>query len=271
MVNRGGDSAIFVNFVCMNSYDKPSWLANIPQVTRTIIIINIIVWLAEILLPNFGQIIINKFGLHFWGSNKFNLAQIFTYMFVHSDNTPLHVLFNMFTLYMFGRAMEQVWGSRRFMIYYVACGIGAAFMQEIVWQITWQKEYMESLATLNHVSVNEIESLLEEAKAVGDPEWVDSIAKWKNLLNCVGASGAVFGVLLGFAFVFPNIPMYLFFLPVPIKAKYMVGGYAVLEFFFGIAGNGSTVAHFAHLGGMLIGLILLLIWKKNGTLRGRMF
>lgn len=255
----------------MNSFTRQSWWGSIPTVTKAIIVINVIVWLAEALVPNFGTHIINTLGLHFWGSNKFLPSQIFTYMFVHSDSTVIHVLFNMFTLYMFGRAMETVWGSRRFLVYYLICGIGAALLQEVVWQLSWYHEYVSGIAGLNHLSYSEMDAIVQQARAAGEMEWIDAMAQMKNSMVCVGASGAVFGVLLAFAFVFPDIPMYLFFIPVPIKAKYMVAGYAVLEFFLGISGGNSMVAHFAHLGGMLFGLILLLIWKYQGTLRGRRF
>ena len=106
--------------------------------------------------------------------------------------------------------------------------------------------------------------------AAGDPDFVSAIAKMKDSMVTIGASGAIFGLLLGFAMTFPDMPLYLFFIPVPIKAKYMVIGYAVLEFFLGVNGGG-TIAHFAHLGGMLFGLIILLYWKKKGMLRGNGF
>lgn len=255
----------------MNTNTSTGWWSQIPPVTRNIILINVLVWVVEMIAPRFGNTIINTLGLHFWGGSKFNPIQLATYLFIHSNTTALHVLFNMFTLYMFGRAMEHVWGSRRFLIYYFVCGIGAGILQEVVWQITWHHEFISSLAHLNGTGYHTMDAYISSGIASGDMECIDSIRAMKNSLMCVGASGAIFGILLGFAFVFPNIPMYLFFIPVPIKAKYMVGAYAVLEFFLGIAGTGTTVAHFAHLGGMLFGLILLLIWRHNGTLRGRMF
>lgn len=255
----------------MNVSNPQRWWENIPPVTRNIILINILVWILEMIMPKFGDSIISMLGLHFWESPKFNPFQLISYMFIHSNSTVMHVLFNMFTLYMFGRMMESVWGSRRFLIFYLICGIGAAIVQEIVWHFTWMHEYIEGIARLNSLSYSQMQSIVHQAVVAGDPEWTDAMVKMKNSLLCVGASGAVFGVLLGFAFVFPNIPMYLFFIPVPVKAKYMVAGYAVLEFFLGISGSGTLVAHFAHLGGMLFALILLLIWKHRGTLGGNRF
>ena len=112
-----------------------------------------------------------------------------------------------------------------------------------------------------------MKEIVEQAVAGGDGRFLRGMAEMRNSMLTVGASGAVFGVLLGFAFVFPNIPMYLFFIPIPIKAIYMVAGYAVLEFFFGVGRVADSVAHFAHLGGMIFGLAMLLYWRKKGTLR----
>ena len=187
------------------------------------------------------------------------------------DRSITHLLFNMFSLWMFGRLLEQVWGSRRFLIYYMVCGIGAALIQEIVWLLTWEHEYISGIALLNGLSYHDMKGIVDSALAHGDSGFINGAASFKNMMMTVGASGAVFGLLLGFAFVFPNMPLYLFFIPVPVKAKYMVLGYAVLEFFFGITGTQSTVAHFAHLGGMIFGLAILLYWKRKGTLRGNLF
>ena len=149
-----------------------------------------------------------------------------------------------------------------------ACGVGAAFVQEAVWALTWQHDYIAAIARQNGLTFDHMKSIVEQAVAAGDGGFLRAMAEMKSQMVTIGASGAIFGVLLGFAFVFPNIPMYLFFIPVPIKAKYMVAGYAVLELFFGVGGRMDSVAHFAHLGGMIFGLIILLYWKKKGTLRG---
>ncbi len=250
----------------------PSWLRSIPPVTRNIIIINVIILLAEFVFVSFGDSLIERLGLHYWGADNFNPVQIFTYMFLHDNHSLWHILFNMFTLWMFGRMMEQVWGSRRFFVFYFVCGVGAGLVQEVVWYLTWQGEFISNLAALNHVDVGQMAEYVSQSSVSGNKELLESMAMFKNnYMVCIGASGAIFGVLLGFAFVFPNLPLYLFFIPVPIKAKYMVIGYAVLEFFLGVSGSGGTVAHFAHLGGMIFGLVMLLYWKHNGTLRGRQY
>ncbi len=255
----------------MRNFESGSrWFTSIPPATRNLIIINVLIWLAETCVPALGAKLTKYIALHFWESDLFNPIQILTYMFMHDNHTLFHVLFNMFTLYMFGRLMEQVWGTRRFLLYYFVCGVGAALIQELVWQFTWMGTYVDFLAQANRISSSEALRWVNEGLAAGNPELLSALESMKNSYLCIGASGAVFGILLAFAFVFPNIPMYLFFIPVPIKAKYMVGGYAVVEFFLGVAGTGDTVAHFAHLGGMLFGIVLLLYWKKRGTLHGFM-
>jgi membrane associated rhomboid family serine protease len=255
----------------MKRENMPRWLAAIPPVTRNLLIINILLWLVEMILPKFGSSLLNMLGLHYWEANDFNPIQLITYMFMHDNHSFTHILFNMFSLWMFGRLMEQVWGSRRFFIYYFVCGLGAAVIQELVWTMSWWNYYIDGIASLNKLSYQDMETIVQQGLADGDEMWINAVATVKNEIMCVGASGAIFGILLGFAFVFPNIPLYFFFIPVPIKAKYMVIGYAVIEFFLGISNSGPAIAHFAHLGGMIFGLILLLWWKHKGTLRGNSF
>lgn len=245
----------------------PGWLDQIPPVTRNLLIINVLIWLVEALGGSFGMRLEDMLGLHFWGSDKFNPAQLLTYMFLHDRGTILHVGFNMFTLWMFGRILEQVWGSKRFFVFYMVCGIGAALAQECVWQLTFIHDYISAIAPANGMTYDTMSQIVGANPA----HFAPGIAAMKNAMLTVGASGAIFGLLLGFAFVFPNMPMYLFFIPVPIKAKYMVIGYGILELFLGVGGRMTSVAHFAHLGGMLFGLVMLLYWRHNGTLRGRSF
>ena len=249
-----------------NGSSSGSWWSAIPPVTKNLILINLIVWLAEILIPRFSTTLVNVLGLHLFGSTLFNPAQIFTYMFMHDSHSPAHIFFNMFSLWMFGRILEQVWGSRRFLVFYLVCGVGAALVQEGVWELTWKSDYIHALARQNGMTLDHMASIVNSAIASGDPTIADAIAGFKSQMVTIGASGAIFGILLGFAFTFPDMPLYLFFIPVPIKAKYMVIGYGVIEFFLGVSGSMSTVAHFAHLGGMLFGILMLLYWKKKGIL-----
>lgn len=243
------------------------WWSSMPPVTKNLIIINFLVWLVEICLPGFSNTLMRYAGLHYVGASDFNPAQIVTYMFMHSRTTLMHILFNMFTLWMFGRILEQVWGSKRFLIYYMVCGVGAALVQEGVWALTWEHDYISGIAMLNGLSYDN----MHEAITMNPAHFQNGMEQYQNMLVTIGASGAVFGLLLGFAFVFPDMPMYLFFIPIPIKAKYMVLGYGVLEFFLGVTRSTDTVAHFAHLGGLIFGLIILLYWRKKGTLRGGYF
>lgn len=244
---------------------------SIPPVTKNLIIINILIWIVMAISSSFSNVIVDRLGLHYWGAHDFNPVQLITYMFIHDPRTLLHVLFNMFTLYMFGRMLESVWGPKRFLIFYFACGIGAALMQEAVWALTWQHDYFSEIGRLNGLTVESARNEITTAIAAGNATWKANMELYENMLTTIGASGAVFGILLGFAFVFPNLPLYIMFIPVPIKAKYMVIGYAVLEFFLGISSMQGTVAHFAHLGGMIFGLAILLYWKKKGILGGRIY
>lgn len=154
----------------------------------------------------------------------------------------------MFALWMFGNTLENIWGSKRFLWFYMLCGIGAGLCQEVVQYI----QYVTTLAQYDSVNF-------------GGGQ-VISMANYLNMLNTVGASGAIYGLLLAFGMMFPNSMIYLYFF-VPIKAKWFVIGYAVIELVSGFIGGGN-VAHFAHLGGMLFGLILILVWKKKGRLYG---
>lgn len=238
-----------------------------PPATKNLILINLAIWLVEIIFPGAAAALMRHTALHFWGSRDFNPVQVVTYMFMHDTGSVYHILFNMFTLWMFGRILEQVWGSRRFLFYYLFCGVGAALVQEAVWQLVWLKDYASAIAPQNGLTADHMRQVIQTAMADGDVNFLQGAAMFKNMLLTVGASGAIFGLLLGFAFTFPDMPLYLFFIPIPIKAKYMVVGYGVVEFFLGVAGAQSTVAHFAHLGGLLFGLVLLLWWRHRHDLR----
>ena len=238
---------------------------NFPTVTKNILIINVLMWLAQITLPKAGINLTDFLGLHFWGASDFNPAQLITYMFMHDDSSFTHLFFNMFSLLMFGPLLERTLGSKRYLFYYISCGIGAALVQEMVWQFTWKDIFAPFFANSAGWTMDEAYQAINMALAQG--ENIPAL----NALITVGASGCIFGILLAFGMIFPNMPLYLMFIPVPIKAKYMVIGYGVIEFLFGISGTMSSVAHFAHLGGMLFGLILLLIWKRKGNIGGNYF
>lgn len=243
------------------------FISSIPPVTKNLILINIIVWAVEAIFPRFGNTIIRVLGLHFVGADQFNPIQILTYLFVHDMRNPWHLLFNMFALWMFGSILERVWGSKRYLMYYFVCGIGAAFVQEIVWASTWMHDYVSGIAGLNGLTYDHMKEIVDQGLNQHDSGFMSAVKAFKNTFVTIGASGAVYGLLLGYAFVFPNQPLYFFFIPYPIKAKYMMIGYGLIEFFLGFSSN-DTIAHFAHLGGMLFGIFILLYWKKKGLLRG---
>ena len=248
------------------------FMSHMPPVTKNLIIINVLIWAIEAIVPKFGDTLIKVLGLHFVGANDFNPIQIVTYMFLHATNNPWHLLFNMFSLWMFGSILERVWGSKRYFIFYFVCGIVAAFVQEIVWASTWMHDFISRYATVTGLSFENAKEVIMQAANSGDPNFLRDLGFIKSSMVTIGASGAIYGLLLGYAFVFPNQPLYLFFIPIPIKAKYMMIGYAAIEFFLGFKPiAGDTVAHFAHLGGALFGLFILLYWKKKGLLRGNSF
>lgn len=189
------------------------------SVVNTLLIANILVFLFSLVIKLEGL-----FGLHYFMSRSFNIFQLVTYMFMHGGF--MHLFFNMFALWMFGRILENTWGSKRFLTYYMVCGLGAAFTQEV----------LQLLGVIPPAPV-------------------------------VGASGAVYGLLLAFAMMFPNMPMYIIPFPFPIKAKWMVIGYTIIELIEGVA-NFGNVAHFAHLGGMIFGCLLILYWRKKNNTHG---
>lgn len=246
---------------------------SIPPVTKNLIIVNFLLYLVSLFMPSFGDSLNDVLGLHYFMSENFNPAQLVTYMFLHGGFS--HLFFNMFSLWMFGRYLESVWGAKRFLVFYMICGVGAAIVQELVWHFTLESDYVALLAKqiseTEGVMVSELKIEIWEQIRSMNPSRLADVDRYAGMLCTIGASGAVFGILLGFAFVFPNLPLYLMFIPVPIKTKYFVIFYAVIEFFFGINGSMDSIAHFAHLGGMLFALVILLYWRKKGILRGGLF
>lgn len=221
-----------------------------PTVTKNLIIINALLFLATLVLEQrFGIDLNDILGLHFFLADKFNPAQLITYMFMHGGWS--HIFFNMFAVWMFGRVLEQVWGPKRFLFYYILCGVGAGVVQEIVQFIHY-------------------EAVLSAYANVDLGGRIVPMADYLNLMVTVGASGAVYAILLAFGMLFPNQQLFIIPFPFPIKAKYFVIGYAVLELYLGLSNNANdNVAHFAHLGGMIFGFILIMYWRKknrnNGT------
>ena len=230
---------------------------NMPPVTKNLIAICVVVFVAG-LVPQIGNNLMKYCALHFYDASNFNLAQLVTYMFLHG-NFP-HIFFNMFTLFMFGITLEYVMGSRRFLTYYMVCGIGAAVIQQIVWALTLPDMITQELASLNRMPFEQMANIMALDPSI--------LARNLEMFSTVGASGAVYGVLLAFGMLFPNRPLYLMFLPVPIKAKWMVFIWGGMELLLGMSSASDGIAHFAHLGGMIFGFILMIYWKKKGLVRG---
>lgn len=240
-----------------------SFFAAIPPVTKNLIIINLAIWLLMMLFPaSLQDKMMHYCALHFWGASDFNPAQLLTYMFMHDTRSFAHILFNMFTLFMFGITLERVLGSQRYLFYYISCGIGAALVQEVVWQCSWVSILAGWINGAYGSGLQEAKDMIIQAHAAGQPLPI------LNSLITIGASGAIYGVLLAFGMIFPNRPLFIMFIPVPIKAKWMVIGYGVLELLIGLSTANDGVAHFAHLGGMLFGFIMIWIWKKKGIVHG---
>lgn len=234
---------------------------NMPPVVKNLILANVLFFIITLVLKQTGTDLYPILGLHFPLSEKFKLHQFFTYMFMHSTPGFGHIFFNMFALFMFGRVLESVWGPKRFLTFYLVTGIGAAVLHMFVTYI----EYRAVVAKMSPEDVAYVKEVGVQIWSEGK-NFTDSLAgKLNAILNTptVGASGAVFGILLGFGMLFPNTELMLLFPPIPIKAKYFVIGYGALELFFGISGIQGSVAHFAHLGGMLFGYFMIRHWRKN--------
>lgn len=287
---------------------RPGRWQILPPVVKNLIIINSIIVLIQFVLGNkFGIDLSDYFGLHYWKSNYAHFWQYFTHMFLHGSYndvnlTIMHLFSNMFALWMFGSILENVWGPKRFITFYVVCGLGAAalHMGVLAYEFNtiakafdkYQQNptldqfdlFLKQYAPLNMHSQLNIDMYNLKNQWMNMPSAdlsntsISSINHYltgvfDNSTNqyysgiydeaTVGASGAVFGILFAFGYLFPNTLLYLYFL-VPIKAKWVVAAYALFELYAGINNSaGDNVAHFAHLGGMLVGFILLKIWNKQ--------
>lgn len=234
---------------------------NLPAVTKNLLIINVLCYFGIIVANRYGIDLKDVLGLHFFLASDFKLFQLISYMFMHADIQ--HIFFNMFAVWMFGRTLEQVMGSKRFLIYYMVCGIGAGLVQELV-------QYVEFLTLSSSMPLEAVNLVFQEGAELlrSRMNYVDgNMASLNSTVNmpCVGASGAVYGILLAFGMLFPNSQMFVFPLPFPIKAKFFVIGYAVIELFSGLGSSGDGVAHFAHLGGMIFGFFLIMYWRKKNN------
>lgn len=222
---------------------------SIPAVTKNILIISIIAFLATTLIHKID--LVKILGLHYFQASDFRPYQFVTYIFMHGSF--MHLFFNMFALFMFGAVLENAWGPKKFLIFYIFTGLGAALTQLVVYyfQITPKLELWQAAFDSTNDYLMQAE-MLEDKKA------------YLNRFVVVGASGSLFGLLIAFGMMFPNAELMMLFLPIPIKAKYFVAIYGALELFSGLANSAAdNVAHFAHLGGMLFGFILMMFWRRK--------
>ena len=216
---------------------------NIPTMTKNLLIVNFLAFVATWVLEQRGIDLTSLLGLHFFLASDFHIYQFITYMFLHGGLT--HIFFNMFALWMFGAVIERVWGPKKFLFYYIACGIGAGVAQELVQYCNYM---YEGMAAYQYVNAGGVQMTTDA---------------YINLWTTIGASGAVYAILLAFGMIFPNERLFIIPFPFPIKAKWLVIGYIAIELFSAMGAPGDGVAHMAHLGGMLFGFLLIRYWQKH--------
>ena len=227
-------------------------MRSIPTITKNLLIINVLIWLASSVLIYRGIDLNKIFGLHFFLASDFHFYQLFTYMFLHasySSNMQIifeHIFFNMFALWMFGCVVERVWGPKKFLFYYIFCGFGAGLVQEVT-------QYFELYYIQQDIGFTSLINVV-----LNDPDFAKALNAWTT----VGASGAIYAILLAFGMSFPEERIFIFPLPIPIKAKWFIIFYVVLELVL-VRYSNDNVAHFAHLGGMLFGFLLIKYWRRH--------
>jgi membrane associated rhomboid family serine protease len=267
---------------------RPGGLQQLPAIVKNLLIINVLVFILRYVLSTRGIDLDQYLGLHYWQSPLFHWWQPVTHLFMHGSIT--HILFNMFSLWMFGRILESFWGAERFVFFYFVCGLGAALCHMGVLTFEYSRYYNAFLAYQQHPGIDAFVTFVNHYHVGINPEFVrnwsiqpsspDMTRASVEILNkfyfgdstfqgminepTVGASGAVCGLLFAFGYLFPNTELYIYFIPIPIKAKWVVAALIVMELSEGVYNAaGDNVAHFAHLGGMLFAFILLRIWRKR--------
>jgi membrane associated rhomboid family serine protease len=234
-------------------YYRPN---NFPPVIKNLIIVNVLVFIGQLTLERTYQLTerlmlypvlppglkpyLEAEGLESY--QHFQPYQLITHLFSHAPNNIAHIIFNMFALWMFGKILENVWGAKRFLFFYLVCGIGAAAVH----------------LTIQYFRAEQLLVALQQNNGAAVTKYAGALAP------ALGASGAIMGVLAAFAYLFPNTELYIMFIPIPVKAKWAVLGYAAIDLFGGISSiNGDNIAHFAHLGGAITGFIIVFIWNKT--------
>jgi membrane associated rhomboid family serine protease len=225
----------------MQSDIRPGRFQVLPVVIKNLIIINALVWLAQITVGRDLISIEDLFALHHFSSPYYHFWQFITYMFLHSSESFFHILFNMFALWMFGSTLENLWGPARFLAFYIVCGLGAGITQALA--LTYDISQYNAAYELGQISVDQLYMLIN--------------------VPTLGASGAVMGIFAAFAYTFPNSQMIILPIPFPIKAKWALLGLAVLDIVGGLSSESTGIAHFAHLGGAAVGIVIVLIWNRK--------
>jgi membrane associated rhomboid family serine protease len=236
-------------------------MGRVSEIVKHLIIINVIFYIASMV---FGELMYDLFAMHYPKNSSFFLWQPLSHMFMHGDTT--HILFNMFGLWMFGTPLEQMWGKQKFIFFYLSAGLGAVLIQTLVYH--YDVISVTQLLTDNGLTKNQINSFFETGRLnpsliqiLGEAKLASGIQSYKAVM--VGASGALYGILVGFAMLFPNVQLMLLF-PIPIKAKYLVPLLILFDLFFGFTSYSvGPIAHFAHIGGAITGFIMMWYWKKN--------
>ena len=237
-------------------------MRNITETVKHLLIINIIFFIASLSL---GEVVYDLFALHYPSNPKFQYWQPLTHMFMHGDLG--HIFFNMFGLYMFGTPIEQMWGRNKFIFFYLSTGFGAAALQLLLYY--YQISSVSDLLLAEGLNASEISSFFQTSDLsynlvdrIGRAELISSLSAFNGVM--VGASGALYGVLVAFAFLFPNARLMLLFPPIPVKAKVLVPLLILGDLFFGFTSYSiGPIAHFAHVGGAITGLIMMWYWKRN--------
>ena len=237
-------------------------MGRITEIVKHLLIINIIFFFASSVL---GEIMYDLFAMHYPNNPNFFIWQPITHMFMHGDLT--HIMFNMFGLWMFGTPLEQMWGKQKFIFFYISAGLGAVLLQTIIYHIDVVS--VNQILSEYGLSKGEINLFYETGKlntsliqSIGEDRLFSGIQSFKALM--VGASGALYGILVAFAMLFPNVQLMLLFPPIPVRTKYLVPILILFDLFFGFTSYSvGPIAHFAHIGGAITGFIMMWYWKKN--------
>ncbi len=237
-------------------------MRGISDLIKHLVIINVIFFFSTFI---FGNIVYDLFALHYFENEKFDYWQLLSHMFMHGNIN--HILFNMFGLWMFGSPLEKMWGKNKFLFFYISAGLGAAALQMIMYYVQFSS-ISDQIIQLGY-GTDSLNKLLNEGlydprilEVVNESDLIDLIKNYNS--SMVGASGAIYGILVAFALIFPNSELFILFLPFPIKAKFLVPILILGDIFFGFSSYSvGPIAHFAHIGGALTGFLIMWYWKKN--------